>query len=62
MFYNKIQIDRWVSTTVFEMKVFVGIHILMRILQFPRGRIYWKKDYRINIIVNRMAEDKFFEL
>lgn len=33
--------NKWVQTTSAEMKVFVGIHLMIGILKLPRVRMYW---------------------
>jgi len=33
--------NKWVQTTSAEMKVFVGIHLMMGVLNLPR--MYWQK-------------------
>lgn len=52
----------WIHTTPLKLKIFVGIHIMMGVLNFPRSRMYWEKEFRINIIPDSMTRDRFFEL
>ncbi|XP_022182789.1 piggyBac transposable element-derived protein 3-like [Myzus persicae] len=54
--------NQWVQTTSAEMKVFVGIHLMMGVLNLPRVRMYWQKEFRIDIIANNMTRNRFFEL
>jgi len=39
--------NKWLQTTSAEMKVFVGIHLIMGVLNLPRVRMYWQKEFRI---------------
>lgn len=54
--------SNWINTTASEMKIFVGIHTMMGILSFPRARMYWEHEFRINIIADSMSRNRFFEL
>ncbi|KAE9522588.1 hypothetical protein AGLY_017010 [Aphis glycines] len=54
--------NKWVQTTSAEMKVFVGIHLMMGVLNLPRVRMYWQKEFRIEIIASNMTRNRFFEL
>lgn len=50
------------DTSSNEMKVFVGIHLLMGAINFPRVRMYWQMKYRISIIADAMTRNRFFQL
>lgn len=52
----------WIQTTASEMKVFVGINTMMGLLGFPRVRMYWEHEFRINIIADNMTRNRLFEL
>lgn len=52
----------WIKTTASEMKVFVRIHTMIGILSFPRTRMYWENEFRINLIADNMSRNRFFEL
>lgn len=54
--------NQWVQTTSVEMKIFVGIHLMMGVLNLSRVRMYWQKKFRIDIIANNMTRNRFFEL
>lgn len=50
------------DTSSNEMKVFVGIHLLMGVINFPRVRMYWQMNYRISIIADAMTRNRFYQL
>lgn len=52
----------WIATNPREMKVFLGIHLLMGVFGLPRIRMYWEQKSRISIIANNMTRNRFFEL
>jgi len=52
----------WKPTNSKEIKIFVGIHLYMGVLNFPRIRMYWEQKSRINTIANNMTRNRFFEL
>lgn len=49
-------------TNAQEIKCFIAIHIIMGTLKFPRVRMYWEENYRINTVANNMTRDRFFQL
>ncbi|KAG5880105.1 hypothetical protein JTB14_011608 [Gonioctena quinquepunctata] len=52
--YAVQQATRFLHTTVEEMKTFVGIHILMGNLHYPRIKCYWNSKLQIPNIANSM--------
>jgi len=56
------QISRFKPTNINEMKIFIGIHIIMGSLKYPRVRLYWEDNFQINIIARNMTRDRFFAL
>jgi len=50
------------STNIQEMKEFVGMHLVMGALKFPRIRMYWEYNTRINMIADTMNRNRFFSL
>lgn len=52
----------WKPTNSKEIKIFVGIHLYMGVLNFPRIRMYWEQKSRINTIADNMTRNRFFEL
>jgi len=44
------------------MKDFVGIHLMMGVLNLTRIRMYLQKEFRIDVIANIMSRNRFFEL
>lgn len=55
-------VANYIAATVSEMKIFVGIHLFMGIINYPRVRMYWQMKYRIEIIANAMTRNRFFQL
>lgn len=53
---------RFEPTVAPEMKVFVGIHILMGNLRYPRIRNYWEPKLQVPLIANNMNVNRFFKL
>lgn len=53
---------RFSPTNVDEMKTFVGIHILMGNLHYPRIRFYWDSQLRISQISEAMPVNRFSSL
>jgi hypothetical protein len=49
-------------TDEYEIKKLIGIHILMGCLKFPCVRMYWQKDYIVNLIAKNMSRNRFFIL
>lgn len=45
-----------------EMTTFVGLHIIMGCLSFPRVRMYWDSVYSIGLFLNTMSRNRFFLL
>ncbi|XP_015367868.1 PREDICTED: piggyBac transposable element-derived protein 3-like [Diuraphis noxia] len=56
------QISRFKPTNINEMKIFIGIHIIMGSLKYPRVRLYWEENFQINLISRNMSRDRFFAL
>ena len=44
------------------MKQFMGIHILMRNLNFPRLRMYWEGNYRPPCVANAVTQKIFLSI
>lgn len=55
-------IGRWTPTRLEEIKKFMGIHIVMGNLQFPRARMYWQSNIGIPLIKDAMPLNRFFKL
>lgn len=53
---------RFKPTDMNEMKRLIGIHIIMGNLKYPRVRLYWEKNFEVNIIAQNMPRDRFFSL
>lgn len=54
----------WFETTLHEMKVFIGLHVLFGIKQLPATRLYWSKDplVRVPEVQKIMTRNCFDEL
>jgi len=50
------------DTTSSEMKVFVGVHLLIGCLKHTRIRLYWTSDFRVNLIADSISRNRYFEL
>lgn len=48
------------NLTVKELKLFFGITITMSCITYPILRMYWEKNWRIKLITDAMARDRFF--
>lgn len=55
-------IPRFSSTTPEEMKKFIGIHIVMGNLKFPRVNMYWNSTTRVQIVHEAMSIRRFYKL
>ncbi|XP_050295773.1 piggyBac transposable element-derived protein 3-like [Anthonomus grandis grandis] len=60
--YAVQQQTRFVPTTVEELKTFVGIHIIMGNLHYPRIKFYWDHKLQIPLISNNMTVNRFYKL
>lgn len=56
------QHSKFKRTTMGELKNFIGIHIMMGNLHYPRVRFYWDTNLRIPRIADCMAVNRFFAL
>lgn len=55
-------IPRFSPTTVQKIKLFIGVHIAIGNLQFPRVRMYWSPKYGIPLIKESISLLRFFKL
>lgn len=52
-----------IKTCLKEIKVFVGIHLIMGVMKIPQARMYWaKRTSVVPLICENMKRDRFFEL
>jgi hypothetical protein len=49
-------------TTAEEIKTFVGIHIIMGNLHYPRLRLYWNAEFVVPVIAENMTYNRFSKL
>lgn len=62
LYATQKNITRFVSTNIEEIKKFIGIHIVMGNLQFPRVEMYWSSACGIDIIKGTMNLKRFYKL
>lgn len=53
---------RFENTNIKEIKKFVGIHIIMGNLSYPRIRLYWDSKLCVNVVKNNMPYNRFSKL
>lgn len=53
---------RFKPTSADEIKIVIGIHIIMGSLKLPRVRMYWEKDTRVPLVADNMTRDRFFSI
>ncbi|XP_031327701.1 uncharacterized protein LOC116158962 [Photinus pyralis] len=53
---------RFPSTSLTEIKSFIGIHIIMGNLQFPRVSMYWHRSMGIPLVKDNMPLSRFYKL
>lgn len=46
------------KTTSVELKKFVGIHLIMGCIPYPRMHMYWRKGMQLSMIVNHMTRER----
>ncbi|XP_049945878.1 piggyBac transposable element-derived protein 3-like isoform X1 [Schistocerca serialis cubense] len=49
-------------TNVTEIKAFLGLHIIMGCLKYPRVRMYWDSALHLDPFVESMSRERFFQL
>ncbi|KAL4122321.1 hypothetical protein QTP88_014675 [Uroleucon formosanum] len=52
----------WKNTDIKEIKIFIGLHIIMGCTKFPRIRMYWNLVLKMNVFVENMNRNRFFTL
>src|SRR6185437_6444002 len=52
----------WGETTENELWAFFGIQILMGIINLPCTKDYWSREFRVPLVANTMARDRFLLL
>ena len=55
-------VARFPPTNAEEMKIFVGLHLLMGNLHYARVRCYWEPSLRIPHIADAMPRERFSKL
>nr|CAD7424363.1 unnamed protein product [Timema monikensis] len=49
-------------TTTAELETLFGLHLVMGTLKFPRVRMYWDTTLKMDLFLNSMSRDRFFQL
>lgn len=49
-------------SSIVEIKIFIGIQLIMGLLKFPRVRMYWEQFFQIKIVCDIMTRDRFFTM
>lgn len=62
LYATQKNVARFPATSVQEIKKFIGVHITIGNLQFPRARMYWSSKYGISLIKEALAINRFFKL
>lgn len=52
----------FLATNTSEITVFIGIHLLMGNLGFPRISMYWNKQLGISLVNENMTLNRFYKL
>ncbi|KAL4111887.1 hypothetical protein QTP88_015763 [Uroleucon formosanum] len=52
----------WKNKDIKEIKIFIGLHIIMGCTKFPRIRMYWNLVLKMNVFVENMNRNRFFTL
>lgn len=50
------------ATNQQEIRVLIAIHLIIGFLKFPRVRMYWEKNFKVQSVFNSMSRDRFFQL
>lgn len=61
-FYAVQNQKKFKHTSVFEIKIFIGIQLMMGSLKFPRVRMYWEQNFQIKVVSDNMTRDRFFAM
>lgn len=59
LFAHQNNNQNWKNTNASEMKVFIGIHLLIGVFGLPRIIMYWQTDSRVHIIADNMTKIDF---
>ncbi|XP_049954845.1 piggyBac transposable element-derived protein 3-like [Schistocerca serialis cubense] len=55
-------ISNFKQTTPAELQILFGLHILMGTLKFPRVRMYWDTTLKMELLLDSMPRNRFFQL
>ena len=56
------EISSFKQTTPAELKTLFGLHIIMGTLKFPRVRMFWDTTLKMQLFLDSMSRDRFFQL
>lgn len=62
IYSQQMGVKNFEETSSNEIKVFVGVHLLMGVINFPRVRMYWQFKYRITVIADAITRNRFFQM
>ncbi|KAJ8938305.1 hypothetical protein NQ314_011536 [Rhamnusium bicolor] len=53
---------RFTPTNLQDIEIFIGIHLIMGCLKFPRISLYWDNTLCISVFQNNMTRNRFYKL
>lgn len=53
---------RFTPTNLQEIEIFIGLHLIMGCLKFPRISLYWDNTLGISVFQNSMTRNRFYKL
>ncbi|PNF34042.1 hypothetical protein B7P43_G03481 [Cryptotermes secundus] len=56
------EISNFKQTTPAELKTLFGLHIIMGTLKFPRVRMFWDTTLKMQLFLDSMSRDRFFQV
>lgn len=62
IYSQQMGVKNFEETSSNEIKVFVGVHLLMGVINFPRVRMYWQSKYRITVIADAITRNRIFQM
>ncbi|KAJ3641453.1 hypothetical protein Zmor_027960 [Zophobas morio] len=61
-YLQKTGVEMKPSVTPEEIKKFFGIHAVIGCIKYPRIHMYWNKLFKLPIVADAMARDRFYQL
>lgn len=53
---------KWKNTNSSEIEILLALHIVHGVLKYPRIRMYWETQLKIQMFTENMTRDRFFQL